>query len=332
MGERKVLNKYYPPDFDYTKIKRPRKTEKSTIFEVRMMMPMTVQCTTCGEYIYAGKKFNGKKETVAGEDYLGIRVFRFYMKCPQCSSQFTVKTDPENSDYKAEWGCTRNFEPWKGAKVTAEIKAAEAAAAADESADAMKLLERRTKESMREMDILEALDEIRSLNARNSKLSVDDILAAQRRRLTADAAGARDGEDADAAARAQFLAARDALMRGEGIDDDDDDADADDDPDAHDDDDANAATTTAVPKVEPKAIDAAEEDDEMERFAKLVAERKRTREGLVKAEPKAERARSPPVPVRPPPPQQTSVQVKVKAKPAKSVGVSLLGNYGSDSE
>ena len=151
MGERKVLNKYYPPDFDYTKIKRPRKTESSGIFEVRMMLPMTVQCTTCGEYIYAGKKFNSKKETVAGEDYLGIRVFRFYMKCPQCSSQFTVKTDPENSDYKAEWGCTRNFEPWKGAKVTAEIKAAEAAAAADETTDAMKLLEKRTKQSLRDL-------------------------------------------------------------------------------------------------------------------------------------------------------------------------------------
>lgn len=295
-------------------------------------MPMTVQCTTCGEYIYAGKKFNGKKETVAGEDYLGIRVFRFYMKCPQCSSQFTIKTDPENSDYKSEWGCTRNFEPWKGAKVTAEIKAAEAQAAADDTTDAMKLLERRTKESMREMDILEALDEIRSLNARNSKLSVDDILAAQRRRLTAEAVGAGDGEDADAAARAQFLAAREALMRGEGIEDA---SEGDDDGDHE----ADDGDETPVPKVEPKAtIDAAEEDDEMDRFAKLVAERKRNREGAIKqesapsqpAEPQPATT-APPVAKPKPATTTTTVQVKVKStKPAKSVGISLLGGYESD--
>jgi hypothetical protein len=29
---------------------------------------------TCGEYIYKGKKFNARKETVMGEDYYGIKV------------------------------------------------------------------------------------------------------------------------------------------------------------------------------------------------------------------------------------------------------------------
>lgn len=34
------------------------------------------RCNTCGEYIYKGKKFNARKETVEGEDYYGIKIFR----------------------------------------------------------------------------------------------------------------------------------------------------------------------------------------------------------------------------------------------------------------
>jgi hypothetical protein len=39
-----------------------------------------MRCNTCGEYIYKGKKFNARKEDVENQDYLGIRIYRFYIK------------------------------------------------------------------------------------------------------------------------------------------------------------------------------------------------------------------------------------------------------------
>jgi DNA-directed RNA polymerase subunit RPC12/RpoP len=178
MGERKVLNKYYPPDFDPTKLPRGRRP-KNNQFTVRMMLPMSVRCNTCGEYLYKGKKFNSKKETVWGEEYLGIRIFRFYMKCTNCAAEFTIKTDPKNSDYIAEMNCSRNFEPWReNEKLIEEIKKARQK---EEEGDAMKALENRTLDSKIEMDIIEALDEIRALNARNAKVTSDTLLDLHKR-------------------------------------------------------------------------------------------------------------------------------------------------------
>ena len=56
MGERKVINKYFPPDFDPAKIPRGKKANLNPNFVVRMMLPMSVRCNTCGEYMYKGKK------------------------------------------------------------------------------------------------------------------------------------------------------------------------------------------------------------------------------------------------------------------------------------
>lgn len=123
-------------------------------------------------------------------------------------------------------------------------------------------------------------------------------------------------------------------MRGEGIDDASE-GDDDDDGEANDGETPSAAAAT-VPKVEPKAtIDPTEEDDEMDRFAKLVAERKRNREGAIKQEAPPSRPEEPQpattVSQVAKPKPTTTVQVKVKAaKPAKSAGFSLLGGYDSE--
>jgi len=174
MAERKVLNKYYPPDFDPSKLRRFEKKSVRKMCNVRMMLPMSVRCHTCGNYAYIGTKFNMKVETVKDEDYLGIKIYRFYFKCTQCYSEITFRTDPKNHDYIAEWGASRNHEPWKDMLMAEEeykeMKQNEM------KEDAMKSLEHRTYDSKREMDILDALDQVKSLNRRQANVNYEEMI------------------------------------------------------------------------------------------------------------------------------------------------------------
>ncbi|XP_046845343.1 splicing factor YJU2-like isoform X2 [Xenia sp. Carnegie-2017] len=114
-------------------------------------------------------------ETVQNETYLGLEIYRFYIRCPRCISEITFKTDPENTDYVAEKGATRNFQAIKRAEDEEERLKKEREE--EELNNPMKALENRTKESKQEMDILEKLEELRDLNARHA--SVDHELLLQ---------------------------------------------------------------------------------------------------------------------------------------------------------
>lgn len=90
-----------------------------------------------------------------------------------CSAEITFKTDPKNTDYTAEHGASRNFEPWREEKAVEEED--RIAKLEEEENNPMKALENRTVDSKREMDILDALQDIRARNARNERVgqSVD---------------------------------------------------------------------------------------------------------------------------------------------------------------
>ncbi|KAG5886709.1 hypothetical protein JTB14_015774 [Gonioctena quinquepunctata] len=174
MSERKVLNKYYPPDFDPSKIPR-MKLPKNRQYTVRLMAPFNMRCATCGEYIYKGKKFNARKEDVENQDYLGIRIYRFYIKCTRCLQEISFKTDPRNTDYEIEAGATRNFMALKLAEEQAQREEEEAKE--EEANNPMKLLENRTKQSKDEIELLESLEELKDLNKRQQVIDYDTMLS-----------------------------------------------------------------------------------------------------------------------------------------------------------
>ncbi|KAF2153528.1 DUF572-domain-containing protein [Myriangium duriaei CBS 260.36] len=203
MSERKVLTKYYPPDFDPSKIARVKgpKPTGPKLQTVRLMAPFSMKCLACGEFIYKGRKFNARKETTDMK-YYAITIYRFYIKCTRCSGEITFRTDPKNMDYECEKGAKRNFEPWREAKLAEETEEEMLDRLEREEAerDAMKELEKKTVDAKTEMQIADALDEIRMRNARNERtgkeaeVEVKDVVDEERVR--------QDKEDEEAARRA----------------------------------------------------------------------------------------------------------------------------------
>ena len=120
-------------------------------------------------------KFNARKETT-DEKYLNISIIRFYIRCTRCSTEITFKTDPKNTDYTCERGAKRNFEMWRDPNSTElqesdeqrldRLEREEAEEAEEAEKNAMEELEQKMEESKREMAVADALDEIRTRNAR----------------------------------------------------------------------------------------------------------------------------------------------------------------------
>ena len=178
-----------------------------------------MKCTSCGEYIYKGRKFNARKETT-DEKYLTIAIYRFYIRCTRCSSEITFKTDPKNMDYTCERGAKRNFESWRDAE-SAELKETdeerldrlereEADEAENAERNAMEELEQKMEESKREMQVADALDEIRQRNARierGEKGGKEEEALARVRDLQREQREQQELEDAEAA-RSAFEAAK----------------------------------------------------------------------------------------------------------------------------
>ena len=214
MSERKVLNKYYPPDFDPTNIPR-LKLPKTRQYTVRIMTPCNMKCNTCGDYIAKAKKFNARKETVEHETYLGLKIFRFYFKCPTCMAEITFKTDPKNCDYELEHGATRNFQALRMAEMQATQDAKDREE--DEKLNPMKVLENRTKMSRREMDTLDDLEEIRDSNLRKVKLDTKDLLERDKvRKQKYEEMLRKMQEEEDEAELQNMLHSQNDIIAGEG--------------------------------------------------------------------------------------------------------------------
>ncbi|KAJ5469901.1 hypothetical protein N7530_007258 [Penicillium desertorum] len=232
MAERKVLSKYYPPDFDPSAIasssKRSRKDGKaeSKLSASRLMTPFSMKCTHCGEFIPKGRKFNARKQTL-DERYLSIPIYRFHIRCTRCSGEITFRTDPKNNDYQCERGAKRNFEVWRDEtdekyndeteqQTLDRLEREHGAKEEQLERDKMAELEDKMLDSKREMQIADALDEIRTRNARierNEARAGDAAIATVQEKIDEDALRAEREAAEDAEALRQFRAKQKALKQ-----------------------------------------------------------------------------------------------------------------------
>ncbi|KAI8873122.1 DUF572-domain-containing protein, partial [Ramicandelaber brevisporus] len=179
MSERKVINKYYGPDFDPSKVpkkKRLSKEQRKAAAEawntVRVETPFTLQCLACNEFIPKGRKFNAKKKSVkpnndgdgGGDNYLGLTVHYFRIKCSGCSAFIEYRTDAQSRSYVVLSGAKRGLDAFGESEKQQSRELAQA------------LLERRQLGEKRKLD---------ERDKDGSKDSVDKITDAERRREAA---------------------------------------------------------------------------------------------------------------------------------------------------
>ncbi|KAJ5398497.1 hypothetical protein N7465_008986 [Penicillium sp. CMV-2018d] len=225
MAERKVLSKYYPPDFDPTAIEKKKRSRKdgkpeAKLATIRLMTPFSMKCNHCGEFIPKGRKFNARKELL-DETYLSILLHRFYIRCSRCSGEITFRTDPKNTDYELERGAKRNFEIWRNEtdekyndeteeQTLDRLEKEHGAKEEQIQRDKMAELEDKMLDSKREMQIADSLDEIRTRNARIERTEArgdDAAMATVQQEIDEEALRRAKAEEEDREAiRQEFFA------------------------------------------------------------------------------------------------------------------------------
>eukprot|EP00095_Tigriopus_kingsejongensis_P003580 maker-scaffold140_size315649-snap-gene-2.20 protein:Tk03580 transcript:maker-scaffold140_size315649-snap-gene-2.20-mRNA-1 annotation:"AGAP007890-PA" len=121
MGERKGVNKYYPPDYDPRKgglnkfmgthaLRERANKLHLGILIIRFEMPYNIWCEGCKNHIGMGVRYNAEKKKVGM--YYTTPVYQFRMKCHLCDNYLEIKTDPANLDYEIVSGARRQERRW----------------------------------------------------------------------------------------------------------------------------------------------------------------------------------------------------------------------------
>lgn len=121
MGERKGVNKYYPPDYDPRKgglnkflgthaLRERANKIHLGILIIRFEMPYNIWCEGCKNHIGMGVRYNAEKKKVGM--YYTTPVYQFRMKCHLCDNYIEIKTDPANLDYEIISGARRQERRW----------------------------------------------------------------------------------------------------------------------------------------------------------------------------------------------------------------------------
>nr|CAG4648240.1 EOG090X0DK6 [Moina brachiata]SVE93260.1 EOG090X0DK6 [Moina brachiata] len=121
MGERKGVNKYYPPDWrpemgsinayhgTHALRERARKLHMGILI-IRFEMPYNIWCDGCKNHIGMGVRYNAEKKKVGM--YYSTPVYQFRFKCHLCPNYIEMKTDPGNLDYIIVSGARRQERRW----------------------------------------------------------------------------------------------------------------------------------------------------------------------------------------------------------------------------
>eukprot|EP00755_Sulcionema_specki_P012221 Sspe_Gene.50851::Locus_28259_Transcript_1_1_Confidence_1.000_Length_799::g.50851::m.50851 len=197
LGREAGESKYFPPNYNPNLVPRAPKRGRNDAHQVRIMMPFGLQCDRCGEWIAQGKKFNSKKQNVEGETYLGIQIIRLMVKCPRCVSDIAIKTDPQNFDYKVEYGAIRKYEHHVSERKKADEEAAEKG---KEEGDTIAEHNRKVQESKKEMSQLERLEELRYMSATAASVSQEQALKAVQEKYNRELQALEDEDAQEAAA------------------------------------------------------------------------------------------------------------------------------------
>lgn len=180
MSERKVLNKYIPPDFDpdrmaekrklLKKIEKRRNKEKNknkpkkNLMNIRMMYPFTLQCSKCKGFTYVGTKFNSRVEKIPDEHYLNMPIWRFYGKCSECRNEIIFKTDPKNGDYVLVSGGIRTYDANKEQEIADNLYRENNIIREE---DKIENTEKQSYNALMELKRNEQLEELQNINKRN---------------------------------------------------------------------------------------------------------------------------------------------------------------------
>ena len=173
MGERKGVNKYYPPDFDYKKHgsldryhnthplrERARKLKSEGILIIRFEMPYNIWCNGCNKHIGMGVRYNAEKKKVG--NYYSTAIYKFRMKCHLCEQHFEIQTDPANCEYVILSGARRKEERWD-AKANEQIEMTEYKDKQQLMTNPMFKLEHTVKDKKKLHTVIPTLNEIQDL-------------------------------------------------------------------------------------------------------------------------------------------------------------------------
>lgn len=95
MSKEKLHNKSIAQDFNAKNTSHPELNDAQQ-YATKITVPLNIKCNNCHcDSIIEGQKYYAKKELVQFKEYSNLKLLRFHIKCPNCFTEITFKTNYE---------------------------------------------------------------------------------------------------------------------------------------------------------------------------------------------------------------------------------------------